>query len=73
MKNKLENTIRCFEYWSKLSVTVHDLTGKIRTILPQERFAHCHQLCRKEKEHAEKLCRSVDIQILQKRNQDKLS
>ncbi len=65
MKNKLENTIRCFEYWSKLSVTVHDLTGKIRTILPQERFAHCHQLCRKEKEHAEKLCRSVDIQILQ--------
>ena len=65
MLNKLENTIRCFEYWSNLSVTVHDLTGKLRMILPQERFAHCHQLCRKTKESSEKLCRSVDIQILQ--------
>jgi AraC-like DNA-binding protein len=65
MTNKLENTICCFEYWSNLSVTVHDLTGKLRMILPQERFAHCHHLCRKAKEFSEKLCRSVDIQILQ--------
>ena len=65
MIRKLENTIRCFEYWSNLSVTIHDLTGKLRMILPQERFAHCHRLCRKTKEYSEKQCRSIDIQILQ--------
>ena len=65
MENKLEKAIRCFEYWSNLTVTVHDLTNQIRMILPQERFAHCHNQCCEEKKHSEKKCKFFDIQVLQ--------
>lgn len=65
MENNLENSLRCFEYWSGLEITVHDLTGRIRQFLPQERFAHRCEKCCKEKLNREKLCKTFDIQMLQ--------
>lgn len=65
VKSNLENSLQCFEYWSGLNVTVHDLTGRIRQILPQERFSHRCDKCCKEKLNREKQCRTFDIQMLQ--------
>ena len=66
MQNDLEKAILSFEYFSGLSVAVHDLTGIIRKLLPQERFSHKAVLCRCVKNHEEKRCVDFDINVLQR-------
>jgi AraC-like DNA-binding protein len=66
MQSHLEQAIKCFEYWSRLVVSLHDFTGQFRPLLPQERFSHGFAGCRPAKDAAEAQCVAFDIRTLRR-------